>query len=476
MGVRAGTAMLMLAATTSAAGCATNPVTGRTELALISEGQEIAMGQEAAVQVEGSVGVVDDAALNEYVQRIGARMAQASERPELPWRFRVLDDPTPNAFALPGGFIYVTRGLLSLMNSEAELASVLGHEIAHVTARHSVQQISRAQLGQIGLVLGMIFVPELAQFGELAGQGLGLLFLKYGRDAERQADDLGFGYALRSGYDVREMPDVFAALARASELEGRSPLPTWLSTHPNPEERIERINATLAESVVAWDTTQVGAEAYFRRIDGMVYGENPRHGFFRGTTFLHPDMRFQLTFPTGFRLQNLTAAVQAVSERQDAAIQLTLAGGSAEEAARAFVNQQGIATGNATRETINGFGTIVVPFEAQTQGGNVAGYAAFIQDGQRTFQLITYSAAQSIRGYDPAFRATIGSFARLTDPDALNVVPRRVDSVELPQSMTFAQFLQRNAMPIPTNEAALINQVVNTSVRLPAGAWLKRVE
>jgi predicted Zn-dependent protease len=338
-----------------------------------------------------------------------------------------------------------------------------------------VQQISRAQLGQLGLVIGMIAVPELAQLGEIAGQGLGLLFLKYGRDAERQADDLGFRYALSSGYDMREMPDVFAALARAGELEGRSPLPGWLSTHPDPEERIERINAALAESAVAWDATQVGSESFFRRIDGLVYGANPRHGFFRGTTFLHPDMRFELTFPTGFRLQNLTAAVQGVSEAQDAAIQLTLARGTAEQAAQAFVGQQGIATGNASRQTINGFAAIVVPFEAQTQGGNVAGYATFIQDGTRTFQLITYAAAQSMRAYDAAFRATIGSFARLSDPQALNVVPRRIDAVQLPQSMTFGEFLQRFTMPIPANEAALINQATSAQ-RLPAGTWLKRIE
>lgn len=475
MNVRKRILMLALGAAV-VAGCATNPVTGRTELALISESQEIAMGQEAAGQVEASVGVVDDAALNEYVQRIGHAMGRASERPDLPWHFRVLDDPTPNAFALPGGFIYVTRGMMSLMDSEAELASVLGHEIGHVTARHSVQQISRAQLSQIGLVVGMIFVPELAQFGELAGQGLGLLFLKYGRDAERQADDLGLRYALASGYDVREMADVFAALARSSELAGRSPLPAWLSTHPEPEERIERINAALAESQVAWDAMRMGTDTYFRRIDGMVYGENPRHGFFRGTTFLHPDMRFQLTFPNGFRMQNLTAAVQGVSERQDAAIQLTLAPASAEQSAQAFANQQGIATGGASRETINGFPAIVVPFEAQTQSGNVGGYAAFIQDGQRTFQLIMYAAAQSIRGYDAAFRSSIGSFARLSDPEALNVVPRRIDAVEVTQPLTFSAFLQRYAMPIPAAEAALINQIANAGTQLPAGTWLKRIE
>ncbi len=464
---------LALGAALWAAGCATNPVTGRTELALISESQEIAMGQEAAAQVEASIGVVDDAGLNAYVQRIGESLARDSERPNLPWRFRVVDDPTPNAFALPGGFIYVTRGMLSLMENEAELATVLGHEIGHVTARHSVQMLSRQQLAQIGLIAGMILVPEIAQFGNLAGQGLQLLFLRYSRDAERQADDLGYRYALEENYDVREMPDIFASLARAGELEGRSPLPSWLSSHPGPEERIERINAKLTE-LPAGDRT-VATVPYFEQLDGLIYGDNPRHGYFQGTTFLHPELRFRLQFPQGFRLANLPSAVQALSERQDAAMQLTFAQGSASQAANAFVSQQGIRAGQARRETVHGFPVLLVPFEAQTEGGVVAGYAAWIEDGQRTYQLLTYSTAQNIRAYESAFLATIGSYERVTDPAVLNVQPDRIDTVRLPSAMTFSEFLRQYPSEIEADEAALINQVGSVSARLPAGTWLKRV-
>ncbi|MGH7719702.1 MAG: M48 family metalloprotease, partial [Gemmatimonadaceae bacterium] len=237
-------AAMLFAATV--AGCATNPVTGRSELSLVSESQEIQLGQQAAQQVAQSIGLVNDDALQQYVQRIGADLARESERPGLPWTFRVVDDPTPNAFALPGGYIFVTRGLMSLMENEAELASVLGHEIGHVTAKHQVQAISRQQLASLGLGIGMILSEDLRQYGELASAGLQLLFLKYGRDAERQADDLGFKYALNDGYDVRQMADVFASLQRASEKSGQSPLPSWLATHPYPEERIEATRARLA--------------------------------------------------------------------------------------------------------------------------------------------------------------------------------------------------------------------------------------
>ncbi|HEX8907544.1 MAG TPA: M48 family metalloprotease, partial [Longimicrobiaceae bacterium] len=179
----------------AAGSCARNPVTGHRELALISEAQEIQMGQQGAQEVAQTLGLLPDQALQDYVQRIGAALAAKSERPNLQWTFRAVDDPSPNAFALPGGYIFVTRGILNLMDSEAELAGVLGHEIGHVTARHTVQQLSRQQLAQLGLGIGSILSPTVAQLGNALGSGLQLLFLKYGRDDERQADELGFRYS-----------------------------------------------------------------------------------------------------------------------------------------------------------------------------------------------------------------------------------------------------------------------------------------
>lgn len=195
----------LLALITGLTSCAVNPVTGERQLALVSESQEIQIGRNVAAGAEQQFGLVEDEALQAYVHRLGTQLAQASERPDLPWTFRVADDPTPNAFAAPGGFIFITRGLLALLRNEAELISVLGHEIGHVTARHSVAMMSRAQLAQIGLGIGSIISPTVAQFGDLAAGGLQLLFLRYGRDAERQADELGYRYALEQGYDVREM-------------------------------------------------------------------------------------------------------------------------------------------------------------------------------------------------------------------------------------------------------------------------------
>ena len=198
-------------------------MTGDRQLALISEAQEREIGRSAAEEVRASIGLVDDAELQTYVQRVGITLAKTSHRPELPWTFGVVDDPTPNAFALPGGYIFLTRGMMNLMNSEAELAAVLGHEIGHVTARHSVTAISRQQLAQLGLGLGGVLFPATQPFSQAIGAGLDLLFLKHGRDAERQADELGFNYALDHDYAVQEMVDVFTALQRSGD-DQRSPL------------------------------------------------------------------------------------------------------------------------------------------------------------------------------------------------------------------------------------------------------------
>jgi predicted Zn-dependent protease len=457
-----------------AAGCAVNPVTGRRQLALISEAQEIQIGQQASQEVAQQLGLVDNQPLQQYVQQIGERLARESERPNLPWSFRVVDDPTPNAFALPGGFIFLTRGMMDLMDSEAELAAVLGHEIGHVTARHSVTQMSRAQLAQIGLGVGSIFFPEAAQtFGGLAQTGMQLLFLSHGRDAERQSDELGFRYALREGYDVREMDDIFATLMRIGETSGRSSVPAWLSTHPAEPERIAAAQAR-ADTVPAAQLA-LRREEYLARINGLMYGDNPRQGFFRGGVFLHPDLRFRIDFPQGWRTQNLPQAVNAMAPQQDAVLQLTQAqGANADDAARRFLSQQGIRPGQGGRQNLNGNPAVVAYFQAQTQQGIVSGMAAFIEHGGNTYQVLAFTPAQLFSRYEQSFRQVIGSFENVTDPAVLNVRPNRVDIVRTTRQMTLAEFNRRHPSVIPLPELAILNQVENENSLLPAGSW-KRV-
>jgi predicted Zn-dependent protease len=455
--------------------CATNPVTGERQLALISEAQELEIGKAAAAEVRTSIGLVDDAALQAYVQRVGTTLAKTSHRPALPWTFGVVDDPTPNAFALPGGYIFLTRGMMNLMNSEAELAAVLGHEIGHVTARHSVTAISRQQLAQLGLGLGGVLFPATQPFGQAIGAGLELLFLKHGRDAERQADELGFNYALDQDYAVNEMVDVFTALQRAGD-EQRSPLPSWLSTHPAPAERIELVEERIAALPAPQRGARVANADYLEQVDGLVFGQNPRQGFFRDGVFYHPDLRFRFNMPAEWQAQNLPDAVIGISPNRDAAVQLTLAGsGDPARAAQAFFSQGPVEILNSTRRPINGVPTIVTIFDAATQQGVVRGVVSHFAYGGRTYQLLGYTPQTRFASYDQLFERVIGSFRPVTDRAILDVRPPRVDIVRINETMTLREFSRRYNSSIPMAELALINQAAGPEVTFNAGTLLKRV-
>ena len=457
-------------------GCARNPVTGKSELSLVSESQEIQIGQQAAQEVAQTIGLYNDANAQSYVAQLGKRMAANSERPNLPWEFHVVEDASVNAFALPGGFIYVTRGLMTSINDEAELATVIGHEIGHVTNRHSVQQISKAQIAQLGLGIGSILSSDIAKFGQLASAGLSVLFLKYSRDAENQADQAGFRYALNQNYDVREMTKVFETLNRISGEGGGGKLPEWLATHPNPENRIQHIESILDTLHRDLSRAAVNREAYLQRIQGMTYGEDPRQGYFEGTHFYHPQMRFQLSFPDGWQVQNTPQAVASLSPNKDALIQLALAGqGSPQQAAQQFLSQQGVQAGQTSTSNINGLPAASSYFQAQTEQGVIQGIVSFISYGGQTFGLMGYTAAGKLSAYDQVFQSTIRSFSELRDPSKLNVKPAKVELVKLDRQMTLEQFNAQYSSSIPLKELAIINEVEDPATPLPAGRMVKRV-
>ena len=460
-----------------AAACATNPVTGKSELSLVSESQEVEIGRQEAQKVGQSIGFYEDAAVQSYVAGIGKRMAAESERPQLPWEFHVVNDASVNAFALPGGFIFVTRGLMTAVMNEAELASVIGHEIAHVTHRHSVQQISRAQLAQIGLVAGSIMSSTVAQYGGLLGQGLGVLFLKYGRDAELEADQSGFRYALNQNYDVRQMIGMFEVLEGVSQLSGGAgKLPEWLSTHPNPGNRIAATEARLDTLKRDLSNAKVEREGYLQRIRGMPYGDDPRQGYFRGNAFLHPQLRFQLEIPSGWPAQNTPAAVVAISPRQDAIVQLGLAGTmQPTQAARQFLSQQGIRAGESSTESVNGNPAATSYFSAQSEQGEIRGLVSFISYRGTTYGIMGYTGAGTLSQYDGTFKQLIRSFRTLNDPSALNVQPARIELVQVEQPMTVAEFHRRYQSPIRVEELALINGLDGPDDTMRPGRQFKRV-
>jgi len=448
----------LLAACTAA--CATNPATGAKQLSLVSESQEIQMGREYDREVTASIGLYPDSALQRYVQQFGSRLAATSERPGLPWSFHVVDDPVVNAFALPGGFIYVTRGILAHLNSEAELAGVVGHEIGHVTARHTASRITKQQLAQVGLVVGSIASPQLERYAGLASSALNVLFLKYSRDDESQADHLGLRYMRRGNYDPREMPNVFRMLDRVSAAQSGGRIPEWLATHPNPEHRRERIEQEIAALPQSFAGTVVNQDSYVRRLDGLVFGDNPRDGYFKGREFIHPDLRFRLTFPDGWATSNGKQAVVAVSPQKDAAVELELAKEtSAEAAARAFFSQRGVTADYPARTRVNGLPAVGAPFVATTEGGTLTGTALFVEHGGAVFRLVGYAAEAGWPTYRAAADWALRSFAPLTDSAALNVQPLRVAIVKLERRATIEALAHERPSPVPVATLALINQV-----------------
>jgi len=458
----------------STAACATNPVSGRRELSLISEPQEIQMGREASQGDVKRVGEYGNSGAQALVQRIGTQMAAKSERPGLPWEFHLLDDAAVNAFAYPGGFIFVTRGLMTYLNSEAELAEVIGHEIGHVTAKHTVAAMSKQQIAQIGLAGASILSQRVAQYGDMLGTGAGLLFLKFGRDDELQADELGFRYSLNLQYDVRESPKVFTTLGRLSAASGAR-VPEWQSTHPDPGNRVQRAEARLATVPAAsLVNTKVNRDAYLRVVDGMTFGDDPRQGYFRGARFVHPALKFELTFPTGWKTMNLPDAVVAQSADGTAQLQLVPATGTPAQALQQFVGQQGITVRQQSQTVVNGLTASLAEFDATTQSGTLTGVAAAIQQQNVTYVLFGISTSAAAPQQSPALNAAIRSFRTLTDATLINVQPATVQLITLPEAMTGQTFLQRYPSSVDATQVYIINGIEATTM-VPRGSVLKRV-
>lgn len=317
-------------------GCAENPVTGRQNLVLMSAADEVRAGREADAEIRKEFGVYNNQALQQYVERVGQRVARTSHRGDLAYRFTVLDSPEINAFALPGGYVYVTRGMLAYLNTEAELAAVLGHEIGHVTARHAVQQQSAATAANLGIMLGSIFLPELrSQAAQtLLGAVGGSILSGYGREHELEADRLGAEYLARAGYNPQAMLRVIGILkdqeafdAEVARQEGRAPrrYHGLFATHPRNDARLQQLVAEANR--YAQGGREENPAAYLNSINGVIFGDSPEQGVVRNGKFLHEGLDFVLDFPDGWRVRNTPQRVSATSPAGDALIQMVLAQG-----------------------------------------------------------------------------------------------------------------------------------------------------
>jgi predicted Zn-dependent protease len=404
--------------------CAVNPVTGKKEFMLMTESDEIALGKQSDQEVSQSYGIYEDAELNAYVNQIGQRMAKLSHRPNLTYSFKVLDTPVINAFAVPGGYVYVTRGILSYMNNEAELAGVVGHEIGHVTARHTAQQYSRTQLAQLGLGVGAILSEKFRQYAGLAQFGASMLFLRFSRDNERQSDNLGVEYSTRAGYDANEMANFFETLERMNPGSDQSGLPGWFSTHPNPADRYNTVRkeAQIWQKKLALQNLAVEQQTYLKEIDGIVFGEDPRQGYVEGNTFYHPQLKFTFPVPANWQVNNTPAQVQISPEKQDAAILFSLDNNASPAlAAQEFIKGTNAVVQSSDAIRVNGMTAQRVVADVASDQGNIRVMSYFIEKDNSVYAFHGFSVVESYPTYNASFANTMGQFNRLTDAKKINV-------------------------------------------------------
>jgi len=306
----------------STSGCSVNPATGHHSFTgLMSEEKELQVGkQEHPKILQQFGGAYDHQAMSQYVDDLGQRLAKVSELPDLKWTFTVLDDPIINAFALPGGFIYISRGLISLAENEAELAAVLGHEIGHVTARHTAQRYSKSVITGIGAtVLGIVVGGPAGDLANFAGQAY---LASYSRGHEMEADMLGMRYMTKLGYDPKASASFFKKLAQHTELEARMKGKqteghySIFASHPDTQSRIVA-SEKIAHSYPA-DINFTNRGVFLAQIDGLDYGPSIRQGIIQGREFIHPDLRFEFSVPQGFTLINHPNYVAATHENGSA--------------------------------------------------------------------------------------------------------------------------------------------------------------
>jgi predicted Zn-dependent protease len=444
--------------------CATNPATGDKEFSLMSEAQEVQLGQEMDGQVKREMGVYNDAELQRYVSQVGQRLARASERPNLPWQFTVVDEPAVNAFALPGGYIYITRGILAFLHDEEQMAGVLGHEIGHVTARHSAQQYTKATSAGLGLTLLSIFVPEARSLQGAAETALGVLFLKHGRDDELQADRLGAQYTAKTGWDPRGVAGMLRTLERLDVASGsRKGVPNWLSTHPAPGDRVQQVLAFIEQNPVAAGTSgrSAGVTEYQRRIDGIIFGDSPSDGIVRGNEFLHPDLRLAMTFPKGWEIRNSPQQVVAKAPDRENYMLLQLIpnpSGSIQQIAQATMTNAGFRQIEGERATLNGLDAYVGTYQGSMEGlGNVVSVAAHIVHDRNVYMFAGLAPPNQFQAVQSQFAGSIRSFRELSRSQAASIRPNRVDVYTVRAGETWQAISERGGGLVKPATLAIMN-------------------
>ncbi len=458
--------------------CALNPVSGKHELMLLSEADEVKLGRQTDAEVVKEYGIFEDPKLTAYLNYFCQRLGKVSHRPQLSYRFKILDASVVNAFAVPGGYVYFSRGILATLNNEAELAGVMGHEVGHIAARHSAKQYSKAQLAQLGLGVGTILIDSPILTG-LTQLGVGMLFLRFSRDHEREADDLGVEYASKTGYDATQLASFFETLERMNPGSDRSGLPGWFSTHPSPQDRVQvvRMRAKEWQQKLNLRDSKINRDSYLREIDGLMFGDDPRQGYVEENVFYHPNLKFQFPVPVKWKLNNKPSQVQMVSEGEDAVILLSaISGSSSREAAREFITKTGAYVIRSDGIQVNGLPSQRVISEVRTQKAVYRLMSYFIEKEKNVFVFHGLTSIERFQNYGPLFENTMRQFRELSDPKRIHVKPDRIRIRSAKATDTLENVLRSFGVPNEKlREMALLNGK-NLDQVIPANTLIKVVE
>ena len=465
------------------AGCGStsiNPVSGQAERSVMSEAAEIAEGKKSHEQVLQEYGVLKNARVQAYVNGIGQQLARQSQRANLQWTFTVLDSPEINAFALPGGYVYITRGIMAYLDSEADLAGVVGHEIGHVTARHGAQRATRQQDAGLGVLAASVLGAILESQGvggagrvasDLSQTVAAGYVLRYGREQELQADGLGAEYLSRIRFDPRNMVDVINVLknqdrfaADLARSQGR-PVPaqnSWLSSHPSSDQRLDAITRLAAQYKTGAAYNDEGRARYQQMLDGMAFGESAEQGLTRGRNFYHTALGFALTAADGWRIQNEADQITFVNNAGDAGLIVKMAppgaGKTHDEIIRKLVNPT---TGRTEQLQINGlaatrFSGTVSGKNGQSQGTELT----LITSPQGAVFVFIHAArdAATLQRSRSQMLETENTFRALTAADKAAAKPWVMRSAVMPRG-GFAELAKTSPLANPEQQLRLINGV-----------------
>ena len=459
--------------------CAFNPATGRPDLVFMSEEDELQMGAQAHAQILQQLPVYNEPALQDYVQTVGDRVAAQSDRPELKYTFTIIDSPDVNAFALPGGYIYINRGLMAYMETEAQLAAVLGHEIGHVTARHSVRHHRNTVLANTaGLAVAIgTGVGAAGQVASVAGQAA---ISGYGRDLELEADRLGSRYMAESGYDHEEMLKVLSILKYQQEYaqerarnEGRDATAYHgvFSSHPDNDERLQGV-VRAAKKLEPKADPVVGRTAFLQQIDGMVYGNNRDQGIARGDGFYHEVLDFAFTVPDPWLVENQASAILLFAPKGAAVIKIAALPQQRGETPQQLMQRlkiPGLRNGRAV--TVHGLPGYI----ADARGARKV--ATVYHQGRAYFFIGQPKAGEAPPAYlAQDFEQLVSSFHRLTSVEASKVEPWRIKTWEAKAGLDYARLSKIS--PLGSDAEAqlrLLNQQY-PSGEIASGETVKLVE